>query len=340
MATMDIFNQDAFSLMSMTGAVQKMPYKPGMLGAMNLFTPESVTTETVAVERIAGELRLIQTSQRGAPPTTQNKIRPDIRDFRTVRLMKQDTIRATEIQGVRAFGTENETETLQRLLAQRQQRLRDDLELTFEYHRLGAVQGIVLDADGSTIRNYFTEFGISQPSEIAFTNAAVTSDNGMRAFLAKNIVRPMLRAAQVGDAMGVEVVCLCGDNFYDWLVDHADVKATFLNWSASSDLRQGVAFQEFRFGGVVFINYRGTDDNSTVAIGTAKAKFFLRGVPGLFTSVFSPGESFELANTLGQSMYSRIVPEPKRNEYVELEVMSYPLLMCKRPETLLRGTYS
>jgi hypothetical protein len=337
MAAFDIFNNDAFSLFSMTDAIERIPHRPGLLGSMNLFTPVPVTTVTVAVERLTNSLSIIQTSERGAPPSTQNKIRPDIRDFRTVRLYKQDTLYSHEIQNVRAFGTESELQTMVGVVARRQQRLLNDLMLTRERHMLGAINGIVLDADGSTIRNYFTEFGISQPGEITFSNAAVTAAGGMRPFLAKNIVRPMMRA--LGQEMpGVQIVCLAGDDFYDYVTEHPDVKATFINWNAASDLREAVAFAEFNFGGVAFVNYRGTDDNTTVAVAPTKSRFFLRGVPDLFQSAYSPGESFELANTPGRNMYSMVLPDTKRQSFVEIEVASYPLDICTRPETLLRGT--
>lgn len=129
-----------------------------------------------------------------------------------------------------------------------------------------------------------------------------------------------------------------GDDFYDWFTDHADVRQTYLNWIAAAELRQNDAFGEFSFGGITAINYRGTDDNSTVAVGSTKARFFLRGVPGLFEIAFAPAETFGFANTLGQEMYARTVVDDKRDEWVDIEVMSYPLAMCSRPETLLRGT--
>ena len=40
---------------------------------------------------------------------------------------------------------------------------RRDLDLTIEHQRIGAVKGIVMDADGTTpLLNLFTEFGVTQ----------------------------------------------------------------------------------------------------------------------------------------------------------------------------------
>lgn len=338
MPMLDIFKTDAFSVVSLTQAINKMPYVPGYLSSTGLFRPRRVRTRDIAIESMAGRLTLIPTVPRGAPPVQQDKIRRNVRNFSVPRLFKQDQLRASEIQGARAFGSETEVETMMGEVAQIQSRLLTDHALTVEYHLLGAVQGITLDADGSTIYNWFTEWGISQPSEITFSNAAVTAAGGMRAFLAATIVRPMLRAAQVGAATGLTVKALCGDSFFDWFIDHADVKATYLNYAAAADLREAKAFGEFTFGGVTFVNYRGTDDNSTVAIGSTKVKFYLEGVPGLFEVAYSPIDSFDFVNTLGRPLYSRILTDDKRQEYVDIEVESNPLAICTRPETLLRGT--
>lgn len=113
---------------------------------------------------------------------------------------------------------------------------------------------------------------------------------------------------------------------------------TYLNWQAAAELRTAEAFEAFKFGGVRWINYRGTDDNSTVAVPPTKARFFLRGVRGLFQVAYSPGEMMSVVNTIGRPMYSMIVPDRDRDMFVNVEMYSYPLFMCTRPETLLRGT--
>ncbi len=337
MAMLDIFNSDAFGFTSMTEAVNKLPFQPTMLGSMGLFTPKPVNTETVAVERKDGRLSIIPTSQRGAPLGTQSAVRRNIRDFRTYRLAKGDELKASELLGQRRFGSEDQMEDVQSTILEKQGDLLNDLELTRERHRLSALNGITLDADGSTIYNWYTEWGISQPGEITFSNAAVTTAGGMRAFLNQNIVRPMIRSLGA-EVPGAQIMCLAGDSFFDWLIEHADVKATYLNWLAAAELRAATAFGEFSFGGVTFINYRGTDDNTTVAVAASKARFFMRGVRGLFQVAQSPGESLEAVGTMGLELYSMVVPDRDRNFFVNVEVYSYPLFLCTRPETLLRGT--
>jgi hypothetical protein len=168
-----------------------------------------------------------------------------------------------------------------------------------EMHRLSAAQGILLDADNSTVLyNFFTEFGISQPAEIDFDlDAASPAEGVLRSLISNSVTRAIVRALGGSYNPGVKVIALCGDTFYDQFVNHNDVRVTYKNWEAASALRESTAFETFRFAGVDWINYRGTDDNSTCAVGLTKVKFIVTGVPGLYRRINGPGEDFATVNT-------------------------------------------
>lgn len=334
MAHMDVFNDDAFNMVSMTGAVEKTPYVPQFLGSLGIFEPRPVPTVTVSVEKRDNVLALIQTSQRGAPLDEWTKDARDIRHFGTVRIAKGDTIQAHEIQGIRAFGTESELMGVQQEVARRNVRIRADVELTHENMRLGAIQGILLDADGTTLRNWFTEWNISQPSEIDFDlDTATTKVRGK----CMDVIRTMQRAAKGAWTPATRVHALASDTFFDALIDHALVRDTYQNWAAAADLREDLSFRSFPYGGIMFHNYRGTDDNSTLAIEANKVKFFPVGAPGVFQVAYSPAETFDYVNTPGLPVYGMTIPDRDRNAWVRVEQYSYPLHICTRPEMLLRA---
>lgn len=340
MTSMDVFNADAFSAMQLTSAIQTVDYRPQMLGSMGLFVPKPVRTELVAVEEWEGALSIIQTSPRGAPPEQQSRDNRKIRDFRTVRIAKSDRINASEIQGIRAFGSETELMQVQDEVARRlagPTGLRAKVELTHENMRLGAVQGIVLDADGSTIYNYFTEFGVSQPAEIDFDLDNASPASGAVRQKCNQVVRAVHRGLKgLGNAQ-TRVIGLAGDDFWDGLTTHSEVIATYTGWQAAADLRSASVWEAFSYGGIDWINYRGTDDNSTVAVPTDKAKFFPANAPGAFEVAWSPAESFPFVNTPGEPIYSWTVPDRERQMWVDLEVYSYPLFLCARPGALQRA---
>lgn len=343
MASMDIFSGDAFNTVTLTQALEKVPFKPSLLSSLNLFTPRPVRTETVAIEKREGTLAIIQTSNRGAPIGRRDNEKRDIRDFRTVRIAKGDTIQASEIQNIRAFGSETELMAVQSEVARRYRTILDDVEATWENMRLGAIQGIVLDADASTIRNWYTEWSIIQATEIDFELDDTGIDVRKKC---ATVIRNMAKASKGAWVPGrTEVHCLAGDTFYDNLTGHKSVKDTFYNWSAAADLRQGNAYQAFSFGGITFHNYRGADAfTSQGSAGTAgmgidaeKAKFFPVNAPGVFEVAYSPAESFEYVNTPGMPVYGMVIPDRDRNMFVDVEAYSYPLFICTRPEMLQRA---
>lgn len=342
MATFDVFRSDAFNVIEMTNAIRDIKTVPSFLDSLGIFTPNPITSERFEIEMIGdGTLGLVATTERGAPRVSIGRDRRTMRDFSTVRLRQFDTLRASEIQGVRAFGQQSEIEAMQAVVAVRQGKLMRRLELTREYHRLGAINGIVLDSDGATvIRNFYTEFGISAPTEIGFNWASRTDVTG---FIRQNIIRPMKQALGGRWTPGARIVALCGDQFYDALIANTEVRQPYLNWQAAQQLRGnqdgiGNAYGQFQFGDVTWINYQGTDDNSTVSIGTTKCRLIPVGIPDVFQTVLSPGESFDVVNTLGQEFYSKIVEDPSGyQEFVEVDLASYRLEMCVAPQALLQG---
>lgn len=340
MTSLDVFHQDAFSTLTLTTAVERNPFNPSGLGSLNIFEPNPIRTTALAVEERQGKLVLIPFSDRGQEGTQRTTEKRSLRYFEVPRLMHSDTIYANELQNIRAFGTESEVMQVETEVARRLNGptgLTSNIEYTWEFQRLAAVQGLCLDADGEVKFNWFNEFGITQPKEIPFDLEA-KAENSLRP-ICNNIVRTMARKSQGAFTPSTRVYALCGDDFYDKFVNHPDVVKTFLNWSAAADLRnsQGAAFEEFTFAGITWLNYRGSDDATTIAIAHDKVKFFPVGAPGVFQVAYAPGESFEWVNTPGKPIYVVPIFDRDRNSWWKMEVYSYPLHICTRPEVLLTG---
>ncbi len=338
MPSMDIFNNSAFSTTSLTGVVSRMDYKPSLLGQLGLFDPMPVRTRNVFVDREDGTLKLIPTSADGAPPEEATQDGRDAVSLRTTRLTKRFTLYAHELDGIRATGSETELMAVQAEYAKRAAKIRDDMELTHEHHRLGALQGILLDADGTTvIRDYFTEFNEASPAAVdfAFSTATTKVRN-----ICKSVTRAMARSARGSFTSGTTVHALAGDNFFDELTSHPEVEKTYLNWAAAADLRGNDAFGSFVFGGITWHNYRGTDDNSTVAVDTDEAKFFPVGARDMFTKAMAPLETLDYIGTPGQDVYMMNIPDRDRSMWTKGEIYSYPLYICQQPGVLRKATKS
>ena len=70
---LDIFNNNAFSVTSMTDAINKLKFVPGRIGQLGLFSSTGITTTSVAIEENNGVLSLVAPTNRGGPGVTLDK---------------------------------------------------------------------------------------------------------------------------------------------------------------------------------------------------------------------------------------------------------------------------
>lgn len=332
---LNVYDSDAFSSVQLTSAVNERDYVPGFLGSLGIFREFGVPVTTVAIEKKGSTLKLIQTTARGAPPEQRTRDQADVRNLRVPRLAKEAVVTADQVQNVRPFGQETGLETAQNVLMTETDLINLEQDMTLENLRLGAVRGIILDADGSTIYNLFTEFGVGQPAEINFQLSVGTTQVRSKCTQLK---RDMGKALKIG-GMPFGVVGLCSDGFFDALINHDDVKRAYERWQDGRMLREGLAWSVFPFADINFVNYRGSDDGTSVGIEADKANFFATGVPGLFENPFAPADTMDFVNTMGLPRYMLQGTDPTgKNRQRSFEVQSNPLPYCTRPKSLLRAT--
>ncbi|MGF3022645.1 major capsid protein [Methylobacterium aquaticum] len=335
MLTMDVFRGDAFSAISLTASVDKFGYVPGYLGSIpKLIDPVPVRTKDIWIEERANAPALIQTSPRGSAPNQKGGDTRKGRNFRTVRLADASRILADELQDIRAFGSETELKQLAQEVQRRQFKMGQDFDLTHENMRFGVIQGLVVDADGSVINNWYDEFGQVASPEVAFKFSGAPKDgdlykacNGVRRQIARNL--------QGVGGTNVMVHAIASDTFWDSFVTSGEVRETYKFAMQATALQNGVggAWESFKYGNIMWHNYRGTDDNSTLAVPDGKVKFFPVGA-GIFKKAMAPAERFEFVNTLGQGEYSWVVPDRDRDMYADIEMYSYTLSVWeKAPES-------
>lgn len=335
MPALDVFKTDAFSMLSLTDAILKAPYKPARIGQLGLFGEKGIRTTSVMVEEKDGQLSLIPTSPRGSPGDSLGAVKRIGRSLTVPHLLRRAAVMADEVQGIRAFGSETELEAVQDLVNQRLVELRAMHEVTLEYHRVGAVKGLILDADGtSTIFNLFTEFGVTQQTHnFAFT-VATTDVRGQCIAVARKIE----------DALGAAVYsglrAFCSPEWFDALLNHATVIDSFKYQEGQvlrEDLRRG-----FTFGGITFEEYRGTV-GGVAFIPANEAYAFPEGVVTekgpLFTTSFAPADYVETVNTLGLPIYAK-QQEMDFQKGIDIESQSNPLALCLRPRSVIKLTKS
>jgi len=334
MSVLDVFKQDAFSVISMTDAINKRPFIPGRAGAVAGWAEQGVATLTVMIEEQSGYLALVNPTPRGGPGSAYAKVGRTARVLSIPHYQIDDGINADEVQGVRAFGQESQVQTVMSVVNSRMaSHVQEKLDPTLEYQRIGAIKGIILNADGSTLYNLFTEFGVGVPDTVYF-NLAAADDGALRNTCAQ-VARTL-----AGTLAGIPfsgIYALCGDEFFDALIANPEVRATYLNQQDASQLRTGVpVYGQFNFGGITWENYRGGTGLDPF-IAADSCQLFPTGVPGLFRTIYGPADYLETVNTIGLPRYARQW-EMHNGKGIHLEVQMNALNYCTRPNVLIPGS--
>lgn len=330
MPTLDIFSNDAFSLAAMTAAINEQAYVPGRLGELGLFEEEGITTTTVQIEKQGETLALVSSGVRGAAGQVVTGDKRTLLPFNAIHLPQRAAILADTIQNLRAFGAETEVQAVQTVVNQRLAKMRRQLDATIEYHRIGAVKGQILDADGLTVLlDLYSAFGISQAT-VSFALATSTTEIRSKVGEVLDAIESALGAAPF---TGVRV--LCGKTFWSQLIVHPKVKETYLNTQMAASLR-GDPREVLNFSGVTFERYRGSV-GGVAFIADAEAYALPEGVPELFITRYAPADYMETVNSTGLPYYAKQEPMPF-GKGVDLEAQSNPLNLCTRPAAVIKLT--
>ena len=328
----NVFANPAFSMANLTAAINHVPNRYGRLEALNLFPAKPTRFRQILIEERNGVLNLLPTLPVGSPGTVGVRGKRKMRSFVVPHIPHDDVVAPEEVQGIRAFGSETELETVAGVLAQHLETMRNKHAITLEHLRMGALKGVILDADGSVLYDLFDEFDITSKS----TSFALATDG-------TNVRQKCIDVlAHIEDNLRGEfmtsVRCLCSPEFFEKLTGHTKVEKAYENFQQGVMLRDDVR-AGFTFGGITFEEYRGqaTDGNgaSRRFIAAGEAHAFPVGTVDTFATYFSPADFNETVNTLGQPLYAK--QEPRKFERgTDLHTQSNPLPMCHRPGVLVK----
>lgn len=337
---LDIFSTEDFKATTMTEMVGDIDYVPTELEERGYFVTKPVRTETISFIRKDRVLELVPTTERGTPEPLLGRQARDAVQIETPRLAMRDRITAREAANLLnpALPYEIRLDNANALVAERQADIIDRLRLTRENHRFGALQGKILDADGvSVVADFYELFGIPEPSEIAL-DIANTPEGGLRAKIEALIVRPMKRALKGRWTSGTKIHAFVGDDFWDDLWKHKDIRDAFINTPRAPELLEARSWTQFEFAGVEWEHW---DDGewTELSIGTDKARFFPVGAYDTFFEFLAPGEDWEEIGQPGKDLYSIVSPDNRTNmhEWTDVYVRTYPLYANKAPQSLLKA---
>lgn len=324
---LDVFNTDAFDTVSLTEAINVLPIQPSRLEQLGVFEDKGIATTTALVENKNGVLGLIPTAARGTNPNTVPRGSRQVRSFNVPHIPLTDTILAADVQDVRAFGSEDELEGVNEVVNDRLSELKASLDVTAEFHRAGAITGVILDADGtSVIYNLYDEFGISEASQ-QYTMASAGNP------LSKTLAAKRSIEVALGNLVHNGFHAICSPGWFEAFVKSADVKEAYARWQDGQFLRDDNR-KGFSIWGVTFEEYSAqVADVPFIPANTAR--LFPVGVRGLFKRINAPADYMETANTIGKPYYAKQEPMPM-NKGITLEAQINPLMICTRPKALVK----
>lgn len=354
----DIFNDEAFSLTSLTAVISDVDHVPGRAGELAFVgVGEGISTTNLAVERVAETLQVIPTTTRGTPSPQAKQDKRNLRAVPVPHIQLEDTLVADQIQNVRQLGSTSTLRGAQQVVNQQLRKLAGSHDLTLERIRLGALKGQILDKDNSVILDLFDFFDVTRPQDVSFEDVFVATpdetDLTTVRTRAQQVTRFIKANLKGGWNSNSRIWALCGDNFFDKLIESTSVKGVWDGW-ASAERRLGANYAHgvYEFAGIYWENYQGTDDQhtgsnvvtasaqGTVGIDPDECQFLVTGVPGLYAEYYAPADFWDTVNTIGLPRYARQAVDPEFGRWVKLHTQQNPLPICTRPRTLIKGVLS
>jgi hypothetical protein len=257
-----------------------------------------------------------------------------MRSFALPWIPHDDVILPGDIQGQPALGVFDGADPLIEVMNRKLQLMRRKHAQTREYMEMNALRGIVKDGAGTTLYNYFTEFGLAQISVDFLLGTAGTNVQGK--------VREVLRAVEdnlLGEAMS-SVHALVSREFFDKLIAHPKTEEAYKFYAATGaqPLREDMR-RNFPFAGIVFEEYSGTVTLSTKAterlVPASEGIAFPLGTMDTFTTYGGPANLLEAANTMGLPLYARQHLDEK-GRWIDLMTEASILPVNKRPRIAIR----
>lgn len=332
MATLDIFNNDAFSVTTLRGVINDILRIATPIADQGLFKSYGINTPTMMFERQGSSLKLVPAAPRGG---TGQPVKMDGRSMvpvSAIHLPQTGSVLADEVFAVRAIGKETEVEMVTSLLKRKVEKMRSQLDLTIEYHRMGAIMGKVMDADGVTpLLDIYQLFGMTQ-QVFPFNFTSPSFDVKQQAVLVKRAMQKKL-----GGRSFTKMRVKCATSIFDAVTSHATTKKAFELQNQNAYARDDQSGSTFEYPrGIIWEEYAGgIGDQDFIPDGEAYA--YPEGVSGLFETAYAPSNDYEMVGTEGVPYYLQ-QERMNFNEGVLLKSQSNPINLCTLPEVVMKIT--
>ena len=326
-----------FEMVDYTEALISVPNQWGLVNELGIFRNEPIAQHSITIEKIDGTLGLITDQPRGARNLVNRDDTRQLLSFAMPHFPLDDYISPNDVQGKRAYGNADASETEAAVMARKMTRIRQNHAQLLETARCFAItNGAIFAPNGTVVGNYYTSFGVTRKDVNFVLNVGTTDVVAKNEEVIAHVQDNILSGESVSN-----IVALCSPGFFSAYIAQAGVKEAYKYYASTQEpLRERLGsgiYRRFVHGGLELIEYRGVSPAGTPLIPANEAYFMPVGTADTFISYFGPANKFSHVNTLGEEAYAFVYPDPK-DEQIEIQTEANFINLIRRPQCIVRGT--
>ena len=322
-----------------TSAINIIPFKPSLIGALSLFREKTVGTDSITFDVKDNALFVLEDHLRNTDG--KNALNPEEYDIHTLAIPHypvETTITRNQLSGLRGFGKETEN-AIEGAVASELVRHGEMQDNHYEYLQAMMVcQGVISTTYYGDI-DMETEFGVTRTP----VNIDMSAGTDMAAQL-----RAAIKVSKDGLTSGGRTsgfVVLAGVTWFDTFMAQDTIAANTL-LKGDSPLRNelgsiGNGYSMYRFGNIDIVLY---DDTFSTKVGGTiqpladdKAVLIPRTVLG--SSFFAPVSKLSGINAQGAKRFASSYRDPK-DRFVEMESEQNTLVVMEQIAAVVELTFT
>lgn len=300
-----------------TQAIERIPFQAGLIGALDLYRDEVVSTDAITFDVRENSLAVLDDHLRNVAQKNSSEDAPySVHTMAIPHYPIVKTIGREKLAGVRAFGKEAEAVVAQ-AVAQELERQAERHDVHAEYLKAQMTINGVVDTTHYGQINMATEFGVTRGTQVL---DPIDFNASLRAAMA------LSKAGLKTGGRVAGYVALVGAGLFEKILGSEDVKTAYQFSQANGNpLRNELGtvangYTMFRFGNVDFILYddqfTNKDGTSIEVIGEDAGVLVPRTQIGRV--FYAPASTLSGLGSFGSKRFARTYRDP-RDRFIEVE---------------------
>lgn len=337
---LDYLQAPEFADDRLTESINIPPYRTGRPAQLGIFSDEPIATTYVRLGYSSEEITIIPARERGGESNLNMRGDKQGVMIEIPHFPLDDKITPSDVQNILAWGPERALETLASVVNNKLTSIRAKHDATHSHLDWGALNGMVIDAEGKLLLDLYGRFGITQ-TVINFDLDVDTTDVSAKNRQAKAAVRKALRGTASSG-----MIALAGPDFFDRYVGHKWVRESLKDYPTAAvnpsrdDVQDTFSFAGMRLERVEEeFNYRRPDGTflARPAVADDEAILIPLGTPH-FKRYIAPPDTIADANR---------APRPTDKVFISTDTLAHGkgeevhsesnvMSICTRPDLMVK----